>query len=190
MINDTICSIATSLTSGGISIIRISGDDAVEIVNKIFFTKSHKCILDNPESHKIYYGFIFDGDKILDEVLVSFFKAPKSYTCEDVIEINCHGGVLVTNRILRLICKSGARIAEAGEFTKRAFLNGRIDLTEAEAVMDLISSENELNLANSIEQLNGTLKNKISDISLLSSNLYQSSSMFKKRRNIGENQEN
>jgi len=164
MKTDTICSIATSLTKGGISIIRISGDDAIGIVNKIFYSKNHNTILNNPESHKIYYGFIFNEIKIVDEVLVSYFKGPKSYTTEDIIEINCHGGILITQKILKLVLESGARLAEPGEFTKRAFLNGRIDLTEAEAVMDIIASENERALDNSSNQLNGFLKEKISEI--------------------------
>ncbi len=139
---DTIVAISTAIGSGAISIVRLSGPEAIEIVNKSFKGKD----LNTAKSHTITYGYIYDGDTCLDEVLVSIFLAPKTYTRENVVEINCHGGMFVTNKILELMLNNGARIAEAGEFTKRAFLNGRIDLTKAEAVMDVINSQTERNL--------------------------------------------
>jgi len=138
----TIVSISTALGKGAISIVRLSGDEAIEIVNKVFRGKDlSKC-----DSHTIHYGHIYDGDTMVDEVLVSIFKAPKTYTKEDVVEVNCHGGMFVTNKVYELLIKNGAEIAEPGEFTKRAFMNGRIDLTQAEAVMDVINSETERSL--------------------------------------------
>ncbi len=143
---DTIVAISTAMGAGAISIVRLSGDDAIEIVNKSFKGKDLSKVL----THTINYGYIYDGEDCVDEVLVSIFLAPKTYTKENVVEINCHGGMFVTNRILEVMLNNGARIAEAGEFTKRAFLNGRIDLTKAEAVMDVINSQTErtLKLAN------------------------------------------
>lgn len=143
---DTIAAISTALGAGAISIVRLSGDEAIDIVNKSFRGKD----LNKVDSHTITYGHIVEDEKIIDEVLVSVFKAPKTYTRENVVEINCHGGMYVTNRILEIMLNNGARIAESGEFTKRAFLNGRIDLTRAEAVMDVINSQTEsaLTLAN------------------------------------------
>lgn len=139
---DTIVAISTAIGAGAISIVRLSGPDAIEIVNKNFKGKDLKTV----KSHTITYGYIYDGEQCLDEVLVSVFLAPRTYTRENVVEINCHGGMFVTNKILELMLMSGARIAEAGEFTKRAFLNGRIDLTKAEAIMDVINSQTERNL--------------------------------------------
>lgn len=162
---DTIAAVATALSNSGIGIIRVSGNDAVSIVNRIFVTKNKKPILNHMESHTIRYGFILDEKKeIIDEVMVSYMKAPKSFTMEDTVEINCHGGILLLNKILRILIFNGARLAEPGEFTKRAFLNGRIDLSEAEAVMDFISSENEIALKNSFNQLQGSVSNKIKDL--------------------------
>ncbi len=138
----TIVSISTALGKGAISIVRLSGDEAIEIVNKLFRGKD----LSICESHTIHYGYIYDGETMIDEVLVSVFKAPKTYTKEDVVEVNCHGGMFVTNKVYELLIKNGAEIAEPGEFTKRAFMNGRIDLTQAEAVMDVINSETERSL--------------------------------------------
>ena len=136
---DTIVGISTAQSQGAISIIRLSGDDALKIVNKIFKGKN----LNKVKSHTIHYGHVIDdNNQIIDEVLVSVFLAPKSYTTENVVEINCHGGLFVTNQIYELLLTKGARAAEAGEFTKRAFLSGRIDLTKAEAVMDVIDAEN------------------------------------------------
>lgn len=162
MKTDTIAAIATALSNSGISIIRVSGSDAVSVVNKIYVDRNHNRILKDMKSHTIRYGFILnEKDEIVDEVMVSFMKGPKSFTAEDTVEVNCHGGILVTNRILELIIKNGARMAEPGEFTKRAFLNGRIDLSEAEAVMDVISSKNELALKSSVKQLRGGISDKI-----------------------------
>lgn len=158
--NDTIAAIATSLGVGAISIIRVSGDKAIEYVNNIFKGKN----LNNVESHTINYGHIVDNDKIIDEVLVSIMKSPKSFTMEDVVEINCHGGIATTNKILELLLTSGCRLAEPGEFTKRAFLNGRIDLLEAEAVMDIIKSQTDKSLNIAINQLNGNVSNMINDL--------------------------
>ncbi|MBR3507557.1 MAG: tRNA uridine-5-carboxymethylaminomethyl(34) synthesis GTPase MnmE [Lachnospiraceae bacterium] len=165
--NDTIAAIATALSDSGIGIVRISGDQALEIADSILRNKNGKKFVCSAKSHTIHYGFVVDGKeeqksmKILDEVMVSVFRAPKSYTKEDVVEINCHGGVLVTKKVLELVLHAGARLAEPGEFTKRAFFNGRIDLAEAEAVMDLIHSKNELALKASTAQLRGDLSDKI-----------------------------
>jgi len=161
MNTDTITAIATALSDSGIGIVRISGDEAIEISNKIFQTSGGRHILKDVDSHTIHYGYIVDGENIIDEVMVSVMKAPRSYTAEDTVEINCHGGVLVMKKILDLVCKSGARLAEPGEFTKRAFLNGRIDLSEAEAVMDVIHSQNELALSASVNHLRGQLSDYI-----------------------------
>lgn len=161
---DTICAIATTLSDSGIGIIRISGEEAIDIADKMFFTKSGKQILKSVKSHTIHYGFIKEKDEILDEVMVSVMLAPKSYTTEDTVEINCHGGIIVMKKIQNCALKCGARLAEPGEFTKRAFLNGRIDLSEAEAVMDLIHSKNELARKSSISQINGSVKIKISEL--------------------------
>lgn len=163
MQTDTIAAIATALSESGIGIIRISGEDAVGIADKIFISKKG-FRLKNVKSHTIHYGHIMDGDVIVDEVLVSVMRGPGSYTAEDVIEINCHGGVLILKKVLELVLKNGARIAEPGEFTKRAFLNGRIDLSEAEAVMDLIRSKNDFALQSSVKQLKGSVSEKIKNL--------------------------
>lgn len=162
---DTIAAIATGLSESGISIIRISGKDAVDVADKLVFTGSGKKFLINQKSHTIHYGFVRDEQgNTVDEVMVSLFRSPRSYTTEDTVEINCHGGLLVTKKILDLVCKSGARLAEPGEFTKRAFLNGRIDLTKAEAVMDVIQAKNEMALRTGVRQLQGKLAEKIRKI--------------------------
>ena len=160
--NETIIGISTPLMKGAISIIRLSGEKAIEIVNKVFKGKN----LNKAESHTIHYGYIIDPEtkNILDEVLVSIFKAPKTYTVEDVVEVNCHGGVFVTNQIYNLLIEQGARPAEAGEFTKRAFLNGRIDLTEAEAVMDVIDAENKTFSKVANDALRGSTKKKVEEL--------------------------
>ncbi len=155
--SDTICAIATAMNSSGIGIIRVSGEESINIVDSIFRGKKK---LADCDSHTIQYGHIYDGENVVDEVLVMIMKAPRSYTTEDTLEIDCHGGILVLKKVLSLLINSGARIAEPGEFTKRAFLNGRIDLSEAESIMDLISSNSELAMKNSIKQLSGSL-NKI-----------------------------
>ena len=154
---DTIVAISTSLGVGAISIIRLSGSEAIKIVNKIF-TKN----LSQEKSHTVHYGYIKDNKEKIDEVLVTIMKEPKTFTREDVVEINCHGGIATTNKILELILKNGARLAEPGEFTKRAFLNGRIDLLEAEATMDLISSKSEEARKISINTLTGESSRLIS----------------------------
>jgi tRNA modification GTPase len=155
MNTDTIAAIATGLSNGGISIIRISGADALSIIDKIYRPAKGNKKLSQEKSHTLHYGFIYDEDQLIDEVMVAIMRAPASYTREDVVEIDCHGGIVVTRRILETVLKNGARIAEPGEFTKRAFLNGRIDLSRAEAVCDIINSRNELALRNSIKQLQG-----------------------------------
>ena len=149
--SDTICAISTALGVGAISIIRVSGNESIEIVNKIFKGKD----LLKVNSHTINYGHIVNNDEVIDEVLVSIMKAPKTVTKEDVVEINCHGGIATTNKVLELLLLNGCRLAEPGEFTKRAFLNGRIDLTEAEAVMDLINANSDSARKLAINQLNG-----------------------------------
>lgn len=164
MSNDTIAAIATSLSSAGLSIIRISGKDALKVIDKIYKSKNRKKKISEVPSHTIHYGYIYDDETLIDEVMVVVMRGPKSYTKEDVVEINCHGGIVVTKKILETIIKHGARIAEPGEFTKRAFLNGRIDLSQAEAVMDIINSKNELSLKNSLNQLQGNVLDKIKDL--------------------------
>ena len=157
--NDTIAAISTALGVGAISIIRVSGDKSIEIVNKIFDKD-----LEKVKSHTIVYGHIVDNENIIDEVLVSVMRSPKTFTTEDVIEINCHGGIATTNKVLELLLKNGARMAEAGEFTKRAFLNGRIDLLEAEGVMDLIDSKTEASRKLAMSALSGNVSSMISDL--------------------------
>jgi tRNA modification GTPase len=164
MKTDTIAAVATAMSNSGIGIIRISGDESIAISDIIYRNKSNERVLKNYKSNTIHYGFVYDGDEIVDEVMVSVLKKPKSFTTEDTVEINCHGGILVINRILDIIIKNGARLAEPGEFTKRAFLNGRIDLSEAEAVMDIISSKNESALKNSVKQLRGSVHRKVSEL--------------------------
>ena len=156
---DTITAISTTTGVGAISIIRLSGIDAIKIVNKVF-TKD----LTNAESHTIHYGYIKDKEEKIDEVLVSIMRAPKTFTREDIVEINCHGGIATTNKVLELLLENGARLAEPGEFTKRAFLNGRIDLLEAEATMDLISSKSETARKISINTLTGETSNLIKSL--------------------------
>jgi tRNA modification GTPase len=158
--NDTICAIATSVGNGAISIIRVSGDEAIEIVNSIFKGKD----LTKVASHTINYGHIMDDDKEIDEVLVSIMRAPKTYTVEDVVEINTHGGIAPTNKVLQLLIKKGCRMADPGEFTKRAFLNGRIDLIEAEAVMDKINAQTDIQNELATNQLNGKVSNLINTL--------------------------
>ncbi|WP_320045671.1 tRNA uridine-5-carboxymethylaminomethyl(34) synthesis GTPase MnmE [uncultured Ilyobacter sp.] len=157
---DTIAAISTPRGEGGIGIVRMSGDDSIKILSKVFRVKSEKKIEDL-KSHTINYGHIYDGEVLIDEVMVSFLKGPKTYTREDIVEINCHGGYLITEKILELLLKKGARIAEQGEFTRRAFLNGRLDLTQAEAVMDIIHGKTDKSISLSLNQLRGDLKNQI-----------------------------
>lgn len=162
---DTIAAIATAVSDSGIGIIRVSGEDAIEIVDKIYRNTKNDKILTKYDSHTIHYGFIVEQDgTIIDEVMVSVMKAPRSYTTEDIVEINCHGGILIMRKILELVVQAGARIAEPGEFTKRAFLNGRIDLSKAEAVMDVIHAKNEFALKSSVKQLKGSVSDVIKEI--------------------------
>lgn len=164
MKSDTIAAVATGLTNSGISIIRVSGEEAVSVVDSVFVSKSGKHILKNVPSHTIHYGFIYEKDEMIDEVMVSVMRAPKSFTMEDTVEINCHGGVLVTKKILETVILHGARLAEPGEFTKRAFLNGRIDLTKAEAIMDLIEAKSDYALKSSAKQLKGQIYDAVVDL--------------------------
>lgn len=164
MKTDTIAAIATAMTNSGIGIIRISGEEAVEVADKMIRLKSSEKKLADCKSHTIHYGFAVDGDEVIDEVMVLLMLAPKSYTREDTVEIDCHGGTLVMTRILELVIKSGARPAEPGEFTKRAFLNGRIDLAQAESVIDVINAKNDFALKASIDQLQGSISEKIGTI--------------------------
>lgn len=167
MKTDTIAAIATAMTNSGIGIIRISGEDAFTVIDRIYQSKNGKKKLSEEKSHTVHYGYIVDDtkeNKIIDEVMVLIMRAPNTYTREDTVEIDCHGGVLVMQKILDNVVCHGARPAEPGEFTKRAFLNGRIDLTQAESVMDVISSKNEFALKSSISQLQGSLQKEIKEL--------------------------
>ena len=155
---ETIAAISTGMSNSGIGIVRISGDDAFQIIDRIYKGKKK---LSEADSHTIHYGFIKDGGETVDEVLVSVMRAPRTFTGEDTVEINCHGGVYVVQRVLETVLKNGARPAEPGEFTKRAFLNGKMDLSQAEAVIDVITSKNEYALQSSVSQLRGSVKKKI-----------------------------
>ncbi len=157
---DTICALATAAVEAGIGIIRLSGDNAVALVSSFVRTKGGKP-LNIQESHRVKYGFVYDGEQVVDEVLVLTMRGPRSYTGEDTVEIDCHGGILILRKILEVCVKNGARPAEPGEFTKRAFLNGRIDLAEAEAVSELISARSEDGLKASMAQLRGSVSEKI-----------------------------
>ena len=163
MRTDTIAAIATAMSSSGIGIIRISGEDAVTITEKIFRMKNGKKLSEMP-THTIHYGHICDGEEVIDEVMVLLMRGPKSYTREDTVEIDCHGGVYVMRRVLETVIRYGARPAEPGEFTKRAFLNGRIDLSQAESVIDVIHAKNEFALKSSMKQLSGSVSNAIKEI--------------------------
>lgn len=160
---DTIAAISTAMSNSGIGIVRMSGEESFEIIDKIYQGKNGK-IISEQKSHTVHYGYIKDGDTTIDEVLVIIMKGPHSYTGEDTIEINCHGGVFVTRKILETVIKYGARPAEPGEFSKRAFLNGRMDLSQAEAVIDIIHSKNEYALKSSVNQLKGSVHDKIKEI--------------------------
>lgn len=161
--SDTIAAISTAVSPSGIGIVRMSGEKAVSIAEKVYKGKNNKKLF-NQKSHTIHYGYIKENDNIIDEVLIMLMKAPHTYTGEDTIEINCHGGVYIVKRILELLIKNGARPAEPGEFTKRAFLNGRLDLSQAEAVIDVINSKTDREAKVSIEQLEGNLSEKITKI--------------------------
>ena len=158
--DDTIAAISTTMGVGAISIIRVSGSKSINIVNKIFKGKD----LTKVDSHTINYGYIIDGDSVIDEVLVSVMRGPKTFTREDVVEINTHGGIAITNKVLELLLLNGCRLAEPGEFTKRAFLNGRIDLIEAEGVMDLINAKTEKSRKLAINQVNGEVSSLIKNL--------------------------
>ncbi|GAB5614840.1 tRNA uridine-5-carboxymethylaminomethyl(34) synthesis GTPase MnmE [Faecalimonas hominis] len=163
MKKDTIAAIATAMSSAGIGIVRISGREAIEIIQKIFRGKKEKNFAEE-KTYTIHYGYIADGEEIIDEVLVMLMKAPHSYTGEDTVEIDCHGGIYVVKKIMETVIKYGARPAEPGEFTKRAFLNGKMDLSQAEAVIDIIDSKNEYALKSSVSQLKGSVQKKIGEI--------------------------
>ena len=156
--SENIAAIASGYGQSGIGIIRISGPDALGIASKIFVPKKENAKVLNMKSYTAHYGHIFDADEMIDECILLYMKGPHSYTGEDVVEIDAHGGSLVCHKILKTICKNGARMAEPGEFTKRAFLNGRMDLSQAEAVMDVIHADNEKALSMSLRQLKGDLK--------------------------------
>lgn len=164
MVKDTIAAISTGMTNSGIGKVRMSGSEAMDIIAKIYRSPGGHKDIKKAESHTIHYGYIYDGEQVIDEVLVLIMKAPRSYTTEDMVEIDCHGGVVVMKKILETVIKYGARPAEPGEFTKRAFLNGRIDLTQAEAVIDVINSKSEMALNNSVRQLKGNILEKIKEI--------------------------
>ncbi len=161
---DTIAAISTAVSASGIGIIRVSGNRAVEIADQVYRSKKKNWSLSDAATHTIHYGHIYDGGEMVDEVLVMLMRAPRTFTGEDTVEIDCHGGVYAMKRVLETVLKQGARIAEPGEFTKRAFLNGRLDLSQAEAVMDVIQSKNQHALNNSIRQLKGSVKQKITEI--------------------------
>ena len=161
MNQDTIAAISTGMTNSGIGIVRISGSEALEIADRVYKGKE---TITEVQTHTIHYGHIMDGDETVDEVLVMVMRGPRTFTGEDTVEINCHGGTYVVSRVLETVLKAGARPAEPGEFTKRAFLNGKMDLSQAEAVIDVITSENEYALQSSISQLKGSVKNRIKEI--------------------------
>ncbi|MDE7066700.1 tRNA uridine-5-carboxymethylaminomethyl(34) synthesis GTPase MnmE [Schaedlerella arabinosiphila] len=158
---DTIAAISTGMSASGIGIVRISGEQAFEVIDRIFHGKEK---LSGAKSHTIHYGFIMDGEDTADEVLVSVMRSPRTFTGENTVEINCHGGMFVVKKVLEIVLENGARLAEPGEFTKRAFLNGRMDLSQAEAVMDVIHSQNSYALKSSVGQLRGNVKRKIGGI--------------------------
>lgn len=164
MKSDTIAAIATAMSPSGIGIVRLSGEDAFSIIDKIYRSKSGKKRISDCDSHTIHYGYIYDGEEWIDEVMVLVMKAPNTYTKENTIEIDCHGGVYVMKKILETVIKYGARPAEPGEFTKRAFLNGRIDLTQAESVIDVINSKNAFALKSSLSQLKGAVLKDVKEI--------------------------
>ena len=160
----TIAAISTAMSASGIGIVRISGEDAMEVISRIYRSKGGKKRIKEVPSHTINYGYIYDGEELIDEVLVMIMRAPRTFTGEDTVEIDCHGGVFAMKRVLETVLKNGAEIAGPGEFTKRAFLNGRMDLSQAEAVMDVIQAKNEYALRSSIDQLKGSVQKAICDI--------------------------
>ena len=160
----TIAAISTAMSASGIGIVRISGEDAMEVISRIYRSKGGKKRIKEVPSHNIHYGYIYDEEELIDEVLVMIMRAPRTFTGEDTVEIDCHGGVFAMKRVLETVLKNGAEIAGPGEFTKRAFLNGRMDLSQAEAVMDVIQAKNEYALRSSIDQLKGSVQKAICDI--------------------------
>lgn len=160
----TIAAISTAMSASGIGIIRISGEEAMDVISRIYRSKGGKKKIREVSTHTIHYGYIYDGEELIDEVLVMVMKAPRTFTGEDTVEIDCHGGVYAMKRVLETVLKNGAKIAEPGEFTKRAFLNGRLDLSQAEAVMDVIQAKNEYALKSSMEQLKGSVQRAIKEI--------------------------
>ena len=160
----TIAAISTAMSASGIGIVRISGDEAMDVISRIFLSKNGKKNIREVQSHTIHYGFIYDGEDVVDEVLVMIMRGPHTYTGEDTVEIDCHGGVYAMKKVLETVLKNGAVIAEPGEFTKRAFLNGRLDLSQAEAVMDVIQARNSMALKSSVEQLKGSVQRAVKEI--------------------------
>ena len=160
----TIAAISTAMSASGIGIVRISGEDAMNVISRIYRSKNGKKNIKEVKTHTIHYGYICDGEETVDEVLVMVMRGPKTYTGEDTVEIDCHGGVFAMKRVLETVLKNGAQVAEPGEFTKRAFLNGRIDLAQAEAVADVIQSTNEYALKSSVSQLAGSVSRKIREL--------------------------
>ena len=160
----TIAAISTAMSASGIGIVRISGEEAMDVIAKIYRSKNGKKDIREVGSHTIHYGFIYDGEEVVDEVLVMIMRGPHTYTGEDTVEIDCHGGVYAMKRVLETVLRNGAVIAEPGEFTKRAFLNGRLDLSQAEAVMDVIQAKNSMALKSSVQQLKGSVQRAVKEI--------------------------
>lgn len=160
----TIAAISTAMSASGIGIVRISGDEAMDVISRIYRSKNGKKNIREVQSHTIHYGFVYDGEDVVDEVLVMIMRGPHTYTGEDTVEIDCHGGVYAMKKVLETVLKNGAVIAEPGEFTKRAFLNGRLDLSQAEAVMDVIQARNSMALKSSVEQLKGSVQRAVKEI--------------------------
>lgn len=160
----TIAAISTAMSASGIGIVRISGEDAMNVIARIYRSKNGRKNIKEVKTHTIHYGYIYDGDETVDEVLVMVMRGPKTYTGEDTVEIDCHGGVYAMKRVLETVLKNGAQVAEPGEFTKRAFLNGRLDLSQAEAVMDVIQAKSEVALKSSVEQLKGAVLRAVKEI--------------------------
>lgn len=163
-LTDTICAIATGMGNAGIGIIRISGSEAINIASKVFKPANDKKVVKTMKSYTAAFGGVYDGDNMIDEGILLLMKGPHTYTCEDVCELQCHGGVHVLKEVLEAVIKVGARIAEPGEFTKRAFLNGRIDMSQAESVMDIINAKNDFAVKSSLVQLKGELKDRITEM--------------------------
>ena len=160
----TIAAISTAMSASGIGIVRISGENAMDVISRVYRSKGGKKNIKEVPTHTIHYGYIYDGEELIDEVLVMIMHAPRTFTGEDTVEIDCHGGVYAMRRVLETVLKNGAQIAEPGEFTKRAFLNGRMDLSQAEAVMDVIHAKSEYALRSSMDQLRGSVQKAIREI--------------------------